>query len=39
MGFTFGFSQFVQYGVFAVLYYAGGQLMAHYSNPANPVEQ
>jgi ATP-binding cassette subfamily B (MDR/TAP) protein 1 len=36
LGGLFGFSQFVQYAVYAVLYYAGAQFMVHYGeSPEN----
>lgn len=38
IGFVFGFSQFVQYGVFAVLYYFGAVFQKHYfkDHPIDP---
>jgi hypothetical protein len=37
MGLMFGFSQFLQYGVFALLFFVGAEVME--KNPIDPVSR
>jgi len=37
MGIAFGFSQFIQFAVFALIHYAGAEFLYHFGTPGEDV--